>query len=96
MLALSGANSGCRTLRSSGRVSSFGSARGPPAVGAGSSARCDVAYQRSLGSGLVTYAIHLPSGLQAGWSSSPGLVVTWMSVPPLSGLSAATTHTLLS
>ncbi len=54
MLALSGANSGCLTLRSSGLVSSFGSAFPPPVPGAGSSARWDVAYQRSFGSGLVT------------------------------------------
>ena len=96
MLALSGANCGARTLRSSGLVSSLGSARAAPAVGAGTSAKWLVAYQSSFGSGLVTYAIHLPSGLQAGWPSSPGLAVTWTNVFPLSGLSAATTHTLVS
>src|SRR3984893_7286685 len=55
-------------------------------------ARCLVPYSNTEGSSRALYAIHLPSGDQAGERSSPGLLVTCVTCAPLSVLSAETTQ----
>ena len=65
-----------------------GSAGVPPA--AGITASCRVAYHIAWTSVWVTYAMLFPSGLHAGESSEPGLVVSRRRVWPRSVLSAAT------
>ena len=87
MLLPSAAKRGLPTLRSSAVVSTRGV---PPATG--TTARCAVAYHSRSGSAFITYAICLPSGLQAGSASGPGLVVTWRKARPRVVSSAATTQ----
>ena len=87
MLRPSGAKRGCPTLRSMLTVKRRGGDAPPSAE---ITARCAVAYPIKAGSTLVTYAIDLPSGLQAGCSSGPGLVVTGRAFFPCVVSSAAT------
>src|SRR6516162_9556467 len=76
----SGVNCGDRTLRSRPVVRTF---EAPPATG--TTARLFVAYQMSFESPPWRYAIHLPSGLNAGDPSDPGFVVNARGVAPACG-----------
>src|SRR5262249_58309693 len=77
------------------RSRSEGKIRGGP-PDAGTTARVLVTYSINLGSPPWRYAIHFPSGLQAGAVSQSGLssasgdVVSWRSFPPAR---ASTTYT---